>query len=716
MLQQGGSTDQELSEYFDNFIYCLKTKKINLKGYPYLDFNSSFNRQAGFYENFKDKSVKNTSLNISLGSCLKNISQNSPENISNEESTFFDKRKLNSETYQHNESQTNLDPSAKIFTKQISKLSELFQLYSKTANFNQLVNFNVPRVILLSGARKSGKTSVLKQAAKLSNMRITTLKISKYMYNSSSSRVLSVLQLFEQLASSQLNCQSDADSDDIYQNNSMHSEGYNILALDQLELLSAAKYKILHKWLSSVSKNIIIVGMYTTSSTASEKSFLSLFNIFDKQIQITLSDNDRVSFLEFLLRQYFGGKLNADFSKVAVFLAMNTLGNTIGDLLLIVKLAAQQLLLQSHSSNNPYDSNDMLLLLQSFEKINISIKDTKPESEISKTDKVDDTLMLKKTLVEKSKNVVQSELAVFSVTDYDKGFEGFGGYEKSVQNLKLWISLVQKNVFTNKISAQNDVDKNMGQEEQTANNNYKIKLNNSVDIPLGVLIYGPPGCGKTLLAQILAHELCRKIIKIDLSKLFSEFLGDSELYVRNLFKAASNNSSIILIDNLESIAAKRSIDGMENSVETRVLSTLLNELDGVANIKSSIDSDSQHNKIVVIATTSKIKDIDEAIIRPGRFSKLVHLPLPSNHDRCEIIKKLAKKTRLNPDIKFDEIAEATVDWSGAKLSLLHRDACYAASRESKKAICLEHNHYKEALQKIDSNCLQNAFKKNNNCN
>ncbi|PVU89767.1 hypothetical protein BB559_004953 [Furculomyces boomerangus] len=150
-----------------------------------------------------------------------------------------------------------------------------------------------------------------------------------------------------------------------------------------------------------------------------------------------------------------------------------------------------------------------------------------------------------------------------------------------------------------------------------------------------------------------------------------EYLGESELYIRRLFKSANN--SCLLIENLDAISANRKSEA-SNSVETRVLSSLLNELDGIS-IKKNI---------IVIATTNKIENVDDALKRSGRFDKLVSLDMPLEEDRKDICLLLARKIPINPNINFDQIASMTNGYSGAKLVLLYREACYEAIRESKR--------------------------------
>ncbi|OMH81265.1 Cell division cycle protein 48-like protein [Zancudomyces culisetae] len=212
--------------------------------------------------------------------------------------------------------------------------------------------------------------------------------------------------------------------------------------------------------------------------------------------------------------------------------------------------------------------------------------------------------------------------------------------------------------------------------------------------PLGILFYGPSGCGKTLFGRALASQSNRNVLVLRFNNLLSEYLGESELYLRNLFYAARKLSpSLILIDELDFIASKRDwSSGSTGStgVEERLLSTLLNELDGV----------SSRSDVLLVATTNDLGNIDDAILRPGRFDRLVKIDLPSRTDRIEIIKNLARNYSLDPELDFISIADNTESFTCADLYALHFEAMYLALHEFQKPIQLLTRHYISALDRL----------------
>jgi ribosome biogenesis ATPase len=152
----------------------------------------------------------------------------------------------------------------------------------------------------------------------------------------------------------------------------------------------------------------------------------------------------------------------------------------------------------------------------------------------------------------------------------------------------------------------------------------------------GFLLYGPPGCGKTLIAQAIANESSATFIGVKGPEIFDKFLGESEKTIRSIFsKARANSPTIIFFDEIDSIGAKRSDNGInsQNVANDRVLNQLLTELDGLETNKS----------IYVIAATNRPDIIDKAILRPGRIDKFLFVPLPNQYERLRILKTILKK-------------------------------------------------------------------------
>ncbi|CAJ0642781.1 5060_t:CDS:2, partial [Entrophospora sp. SA101] len=164
-------------------------------------------------------------------------------------------------------------------------------------------------------------------------------------------------------------------------------------------------------------------------------------------------------------------------------------------------------------------------------------------------------------------------------------------------------------------------------------------------VPTGVLLWGPPGCGKTLLAKAVANESHINFISVKGPELLNKYVGESERGVRQVFaRARASSPCVIFFDELDALCARR--DDSKSEASARVVNTLLTELDGLENRK----------QVYVIAATNRPDIIDPAMIRPGRLDKLLYVELPTYSERYEILKTLTKKTPLDDDVSLLEIA------------------------------------------------------------
>ncbi|KAI8908472.1 P-loop containing nucleoside triphosphate hydrolase protein [Gorgonomyces haynaldii] len=179
----------------------------------------------------------------------------------------------------------------------------------------------------------------------------------------------------------------------------------------------------------------------------------------------------------------------------------------------------------------------------------------------------------------------------------------------------------------------------------------------------GILLYGPSGCGKTLLANALSSTFVN-MVTISPSELFSKYLGDSEAAVRNLFqRARKSKPCIVFLDDLDCICTKRQLESDESSVNERVLSTLLNEMDGI----------SENDGVIYVCCTNRPWELDDALIRPGRLDHLVYLPLPDESSRLDIIQYYCQEFGANlSQEEMQELAHSTLELSGADIKRLFR--------------------------------------------
>ena len=212
-----------------------------------------------------------------------------------------------------------------------------------------------------------------------------------------------------------------------------------------------------------------------------------------------------------------------------------------------------------------------------------------------------------------------------------------------------------------------------------------------VNPPSGVLLYGPPGCGKTLLARAVATESEANFISIKGPELISKWVGESEKAVREVFRKAKLAAPcIIFFDELDSIAPRRGSGGTDGGVTERVISQLLTELDGI----------SQSRDIILIAATNRPDIMDPALIRPGRIDRMSYVPPPNLEDRIAIFKIFTKPMPLNKDVNLDELARRTEFFSGADIESLCREAAIRALRDDIRAEEIRISHFYNALEEM----------------
>lgn len=222
--------------------------------------------------------------------------------------------------------------------------------------------------------------------------------------------------------------------------------------------------------------------------------------------------------------------------------------------------------------------------------------------------------------------------------------------------------------------------------------------------PKGLLLYGPPGTGKTLMAKAAANESEANFISIKGPELLSKWVGESEKGVREVFRKARQASPcIIFFDEIDAIAPSRGADFGDSHVTERVISQLLTELDGLEILTN----------VIVIAATNRPDIIDVALLRPGRFDRILYVPPPDRDSRIQIIKIHTKKKPLAEDVKFEELADHTDGYTGADIASLSSAAVmlalrehitkYQSPEEAKKNVQelkIYMRHFEEAMKKI----------------
>jgi transitional endoplasmic reticulum ATPase len=214
--------------------------------------------------------------------------------------------------------------------------------------------------------------------------------------------------------------------------------------------------------------------------------------------------------------------------------------------------------------------------------------------------------------------------------------------------------------------------------------------------PKGILLFGPPGTGKTLLAKAVATESGANFIAIRGPEILSKWVGESEKAIRQIFRRARMVApAIVFFDEIDSIASVRGSD--PSGVIDRIVNQLLTELDGIQPLR----------RVTVIAATNRPDLLDPALLRPGRFDKLIYVPPPDLKARIEIFKVHTRKIPLEEDdVNLEELARLTEGYTGADIAAVCREATMIALREvyattgSLQVVKVSRRHFLEALSKI----------------
>ncbi len=227
----------------------------------------------------------------------------------------------------------------------------------------------------------------------------------------------------------------------------------------------------------------------------------------------------------------------------------------------------------------------------------------------------------------------------------------------------------------------------------------KLFAHMKVKIPKGILLYGPPGTGKTLLAKAVATESEANFISVKGPEFLSKWVGESEKAVREVFRKARQAApAVIFIDEIDAVAPVRGMD-LGTRVTERVVSQLLTEMDGLEEL---------HN-VTVIAATNRPDMLDPALLRPGRFDRLIYVPVPDRDARKEIFKIHLRGKPLAEDVDIDALAERTEGYTGADIEAVCNEATILALREyiqsgkdpeNPKDARVSMKHFEEALKRV----------------
>ncbi|KAG7816966.1 hypothetical protein KL928_004430 [Ogataea angusta] len=215
-----------------------------------------------------------------------------------------------------------------------------------------------------------------------------------------------------------------------------------------------------------------------------------------------------------------------------------------------------------------------------------------------------------------------------------------------------------------------------------------------ISAPKGLLLYGPPGCSKTLTAKALASESGLNFLAIKGPEVFNKYVGESERKIREIFhKARTSAPSIIFIDEIDALATNRDSEDAGN-VSRQVLNSMLNEIDGVEELKG----------VIIIGATNRPDSIDPALLRPGRLDRHVYVAPPDRHARKQILEKNTVHFNLpNRVLLIEKLSDLTEGFSGSETVLLCQEAGLAAVMENNDCQQVEERHFMTALNDISKN-------------
>ena len=212
-----------------------------------------------------------------------------------------------------------------------------------------------------------------------------------------------------------------------------------------------------------------------------------------------------------------------------------------------------------------------------------------------------------------------------------------------------------------------------------------------VDPPSGVLLYGPPGTGKTMLAKAVANETDATFIKMAGSELVRKFIGEGSRLVRDLFElAAEREPAVIFIDEIDAVASKRTDSKTSGDAEVqRTMMQLLSEMDGF----------DDRGEVRIMAATNRFDMLDEAILRPGRFDRLIEVPKPDIEGREKILEIHTRDMNVASDVDFTDLGQTLDDYSGADIAALATEAGMFAIRDGRTEV--RRRDFDDAYEKIE---------------
>ncbi|KAI9335756.1 P-loop containing nucleoside triphosphate hydrolase protein [Obelidium mucronatum] len=288
------------------------------------------------------------------------------------------------------------------------------------------------------------------------------------------------------------------------------------------------------------------------------------------------------------------------------------------------------------------------------------------------------------------KVTAETNVGIMKVENVEIGFKDMkSGLAKVKPSSMREVLLEVPNVRWTDIGGQEDIKQRIKEAVEWPLKHPEVFDRFKIRPPKGILMYGPPGCSKTLMAKALATEAGLNFLAVKGPELFSKWVGESEKAIRDIFKKARAASpSVIFFDEIDAIAVRRGNDN--GSVSDRVLSQLLNEMDGIEPLIN----------VTVIAATNRPDILDSALLRPGRMDRILYVSPPDYESRLQIFKIKTANISCDDDVDCDNLARLTDGYSGAEVVSVCQEAAMCAMEEDMNISAVSNRHFLAAIAEV----------------